>query len=64
MSIVDMHQYHMAAKFGLFVDEDRSKLPTLFWVPKHYKRPYMSRFIANYSTYSATELSIFLTYCD
>ena len=27
-SIVDRHQCHMAAKFGLFVDEDHSKLPT------------------------------------
>ena len=24
----------MAAKFGLFVDEDHSKLPTLYWLPK------------------------------
>ena len=27
-SIVDRHRCHMAAKFGLFVDEDHSKLPT------------------------------------
>ena len=31
-SIVDMHRCHMAAKFGLFVDEDHSKLPTLYWL--------------------------------
>ena len=37
----------MAAKFGLFVDEDHSKLPTLYWLPKLHKRPYKSRFIAN-----------------
>ena len=34
----------MAAKFGLFVDEDHSKLPTLYWLPKLHKRPYKSRF--------------------
>ena len=39
----------MAAKFGLFVDEDHSKLPTLYWLPKLHKRPYKSRFIANSS---------------
>ena len=39
----------MAAKVGLFVDEDHSKLPTLYWLPKLHKRPYKSRFIANSS---------------
>ena len=48
-SIVDRHRCHMAAKFGLFVDEDHSKLPTLYWLPKLHKRPYKSRFIANAS---------------
>ena len=38
-SIVDRHRCHMAAKFGLFVDEDHSKLPTLYWLPKFHKRP-------------------------
>ena len=53
----------MAAKFGLFVDEDHSKLPTLYWLPKLYKRPYKSRFIANSSACTTTELSILLTSC-
>ena len=39
----------MAAKFGLFVAEDHSKLPTLYWLPKLHKWPYKSRFIANSS---------------
>ena len=39
----------MAAKFGLFVDEDHSKLPMLYWLPKLHKRPYKFRFIANSS---------------
>ena len=56
----------MAAKFGLFVDEDHSKLPTLYWlqnVPKLHKRPYKWRFIANSSACTTTELSILLTSC-
>ena len=62
-SIVDRHRCHMAAKFGLFVDEDHSKLPTLYWLPKLHRRPYKSRFIANSSTCTTTELSILLTSC-
>ena len=53
----------MAAKFGLFVDEDHSKLPTLYWLPKLQKRPYKSPFIANSSACTTTELSILLTSC-
>ena len=53
----------MAAKFGLFVDEDHSKLPTLYWLPKLHKLPYKSRFIANSSACTTTELSIFLNSC-
>ena len=53
----------MAAKFGLFVDEDHSKLPTLYWLPKLHKRPYKSRFIANSSACTTTELSILFTSC-
>ena len=56
-SIFDSHRCHMAAKFGLFVDEDHSKLPTLHWLPKLHKRPYKLRFIANSSTCTTTELS-------
>ena len=53
----------MAAKFGLFVDEDHSKLHTLYWLPKLHKRLYKSRFIANSSACTTTELSILLTSC-
>ena len=62
-SIVDRHRCHMAVKFGLFVDEDHSKLPTLYWLPKLYKRPYKSRLIANSSLCTTTDLSILLTSC-
>ena len=51
----------MAARFGLFVDDDHSKLPTLCWLPKLHKQPYKSRFIANSSACTTTELSIILT---
>ena len=37
----------MTAKFGVFVDEDHSMLPTIYWLPKLHKRPYKSRSIAN-----------------
>ena len=53
----------MAAKFGLFVDEDHSKLPTIYWLHKLHKKPYKSRFIANSSSYTTTELSILLSSC-
>ena len=53
----------MAAKFGVFVDEDHSKLPTIYWLPKLHKRPYKSRFIANSSSCTTTEVSILLTSC-
>ena len=62
-SIVDRHRCHMAAKFGLFVDEDHSKLPMLYWFTKLHKRPYKSHFIANCSACITTELSILLTSC-
>ena len=53
----------MAAKCGLFVDEDHSKLPTLYWLPKLHKQPYNSRIIANSSACTTNELSILLTSC-
>ena len=53
----------MADKFGLFADEDHSRLPTLYWLPKLHKRPYVLRFIANSSACTAIELSILLTSC-
>ena len=53
----------MAAKFGLIVDEEHSKLPTLYWLPKFHKQPFKSRFIANSSACTATELSVLLTSC-
>ena len=53
----------MTAKFGVFVEEDHSKLPMLYWLPKLHKRAYNSRFIANSSSFTTTELSILLAFC-
>ena len=47
--VVDRHRCNMAAKFGAFVDENHSKLPTLYWLPSLQIIPYKSRFIANSS---------------
>ena len=47
----------MAAKFGVFVDEDHSKLPTLYWLL--HVQPYKSRLLLILvHVRSTTELSI------
>ena len=38
-SVIDRHRCHMVAKFGVSVDEDHNKLPTLYWLPKLRRRP-------------------------
>ena len=35
----------------------------MYWLPKHHKRPYKARFIANSSSCTTTELSKLLTSC-
>ena len=62
MSVIDRHRCHMAAKLGVFVNEDHSRLPTLYLVPKPHKWPYKTRFIAYFSS-CTTELYILLTSC-
>ena len=47
----------------MFVDAGQSKLPALYWLPKFHKQPYKSRFIANSSSCTTTELSVLLTSC-
>ena len=32
-TIVDRHQCHLPAKFSVFADEGRDKLPTIHWLP-------------------------------
>ena len=58
--VLDRHRCNVAAKFGVFVDEDHSKLPALYWLPKLHKLPHKSRSITNSSSCSTTELSIIL----
>ena len=36
-SVVDRYRCHMAAKFGVFVDEDHNKLSMLYWLHKLQK---------------------------
>ena len=47
-SVVNRHLNwrHMAAKFGVVIDEDHSKLPMLYWVHKLNKRPMKFTFVA------------------
>ena len=41
--VVDRHRCHRAAKFEVFVDEDHSRLLSLYWLHKLQKRLYKSR---------------------
>ena len=50
-----------ALKFSVNVKKQRDKLPTMYWLPKLQKRPYKTRFIANSSAFTTTELSKQLT---
>ena len=43
-SVIDRHQCHMAAKFGVFVVEDHCKLASLYRLPKLHQGPYKSHF--------------------
>ena len=61
--VVDRHRCQVAATIGVFVDENHTKLPTLYWLPKLHKRPYKSLFSANSISCTTTELSIILTSC-
>ena len=62
-SAVYNHTYHSATEFAVSAKEGQNKLPTLYWLPKIYKRPYKARFIANPSSCTTTELFKWLTYC-
>jgi hypothetical protein len=45
------------------VKHKQGKLPTMYWLPKLHKSPYKSRFIANSSSCTTTNISILLTSC-
>ena len=53
----------MAARYGVLVNEDHSKLPTLYLLPKLHRRRYKSRSIAKSRLCTATELSLLLNSC-
>ena len=59
------HCNHLALKFSVCVKERQDRLPTMFWLPKLYKKKktYKARFIANSSSCTTTELSKLLTSC-
>ena len=58
-SVVDMHRCHMKTKFGVFVDEDHSRFPTLYWLPN-----FINDLIANSSyNYGVVFTFDFLPYC-
>ena len=53
----------ITAKFAVSIKEKQYRLPTLYWLPKHHKRPYKARFIANSSLCTTIVLSKLLTSC-
>ena len=61
--VVIAHLNELPVKFSVCVNEGQNKLPTMYWLPKLHKRPYMARFIANSSSCTNTELCKLLTSC-
>ena len=57
MSVVNAHLNELPVKFSVCVNEGQDKFPTMYWLSKLHKRPYKSRFIANSSSCTTTELS-------
>ena len=51
------------SKFKVRIEENQIKLPTMYWIPKLHKQPYKSRFIANSSSCTTTNISKLLTSC-
>lgn len=48
---------------GLDIFINQEKLPTMYWIPKLHKNPYKSRFIANSTSCTTTNISKLLTSC-
>ena len=59
-SIINDHNFQIATRFGVSVDEDQERLPTFYGLPKLHNK---SRFIANSSSCTTIELSKLLTSC-
>ena len=49
-SVVYSHSNEIPNKFVVDVRERQDRLPTMYWLPKIHKRPYIARFIANSSS--------------
>ena len=55
--VVNSHSNELPYKIVVTVKELQDKLPTMYWLPKFHKRPYKTRFNANSSSCTTTELS-------
>ena len=62
-SVINNHIFHNATRFAVSVNEDQERLPTFYWLPKLHEKPYKTRFIANSSSCTTTELSKLLISC-
>ena len=62
-SVVHSHSNEITNKFAVDVKERQDRLPTMNWLPKLHKRPYIASFIANSSSCTTTKLSKLLTSC-
>ena len=49
-SVINHHIFQNATRFGVSVDEDQERLPTVYWLPKLHKQSHKSRFIVNSSS--------------
>ena len=61
-SVVSRLCNDVALMFSVIVKEQQDKLPTMYWLPKHQKRPYKAKRIANSCACTITELSKLLTF--
>ena len=62
-SVINHNIFQNATGFGVSVDEVQERFPTFYWLPELHRQPYKSRFIANSSLCTPTELSKLLTSC-
>ena len=61
--IVDGHGCRTDLHFGVKAIENQDWVPILYGLPKLHKNPYKTRFIANSSSCTTTELSKLLASC-
>lgn len=61
-AVVTQHIADLSS-YKVELSDNQGKLPTMYWIPKLHKSPYKSRFIANSSACTTTNLSKLLTSC-